>query len=113
MFISSRGGVIVAKLKKNDTVAVITGKDKGKKGKILRLFASEGKAIVEGVNMAKKHMRPTRDNPKGGIFSIERPIDISNIMLVCSKCGANTKVGMKILTDGTKQRICKKCQEII
>ncbi len=103
----------MAKLKKNDNVLVIAGKDKGKKGKILKLFSKKEKAIVEGVNMVKKHMRPTRDNPKGGIVSIPAPINISNLMLVCQKCGKSTRIGVKILTDGSKQRICKKCQEII
>ncbi len=100
-------------LKKNDNVYVKTGKDKGKKGKILRLFPQRQRALVEGVNMVKKHMRPTRDNPKGGIFSMESPIHVSNLMLVCSRCSKPTKVGFKVLTDGTKKRMCKKCHEII
>jgi large subunit ribosomal protein L24 len=103
----------VAGIKKNDSVLVIAGKDKGKKGKVLRMLAKRDKAIVEGVNMMKKHMRPTRDNPKGGIVAVESPIQISNIMLVCARCGKQTKIGYKKLTDGTKKRICKKCQEII
>ena len=101
------------RFKRNDTVFVRTGKDKGKKGKVLRIFPENQRALVEGINMVKKHMRPTRDNPKGGIFSMESPIHITNIMLVCSRCSKPTKVGYKFLTDGTKKRMCKKCHEIM
>lgn len=103
----------MARIKKNDTVVVLAGKDKGKKGKILRMLAKQDKAIVEGVNLIKKHMRPTRDNPKGGIVSFENPIQVSNLMVVCPRCGKNAKIGQKSLTDGTKKRMCKKCQEIL
>jgi len=103
----------VAGIKKNDSVLVLAGKDKGKKGKVLRVDGKRDKAIVEGVNLIKKHMRPTRENPKGGILSMETPIQISNLMLVCSRCGKKTKIGYKKLTDGTKKRICKKCQKIL
>ena len=101
------------RFKRNDTVLVTVGKDRGKKGKILRIFPKRERALVEGINMVKKHMRPTRDNPKGGIFSMESPVHIANLMLVCSRCSKATKVGYKVLTDGTKKRMCKKCQEII
>jgi len=101
------------RFKRNDTVLVTVGKDRGKKGKILRIFPKRERALVEGINMVKKHMRPTRDNPKGGIFSMESPVHITNLMLVCSRCSKATKVGYKVLTDGTKKRMCKKCQEII
>ncbi len=103
----------MAKLRKGDTVSVIAGKDKGKKGKVLKSFVKEGKLIVEGVNLVKKHLRPNRENPKGGIVPVEKPIQVSNVMLNCPKCAKNTRLSAKILTDGTKQRICKKCQEII
>lgn len=92
---------------------VRTGKDVGKKGKVLRMSPKEGRILVEGVNVVKKHMRPTRDNPKGGIVTVERPVQMSNVMLVCPRCSKPTRIGMKHLTDGTKKRICKKCQEII
>ena len=101
------------KLKKNDTVAVLTGKDRGKKGKILKMFAEQGTAIVENVNQAKKHMRKTRDNPKGGIILRENPVQLSNIALVCPRCAKVTRVGFMILTDGSKKRVCKKCKEIL
>ncbi len=103
----------MARVRKNDTVVVLAGKDKGKKGKVLRVNAQIDKAIVEGVNLIKKHMRPTRDNPKGGIVSFESAIQVSNLMLVCPRCGKNSKTGHKKLTDGTKKRVCKKCQEIL
>jgi large subunit ribosomal protein L24 len=103
----------VARVKKNDTVVVLAGKDRDKKGKVLRILLKKEKAIVEGVNLVKKHMRPTRDNPKGGIVSFENPINISNIMLVCPRCGQNARISFKKLTDGTKKRVCKKCQEIL
>ncbi len=103
----------MAKIKKNDTVTVITGKNRGKKGKVLRVMPQAGRILVEGVNLMKKHMRPTRDNPKGGIVAVERPVHRSNVMLFCPRCSEPTRVGMKALSDGTKKRICKKCQEII
>lgn len=101
------------KLIRNDNVVVIAGKDKGKKGKVLRVYPKPTRVLVEGVNVVKKHMRPTRDNPKGGIMSVERPVSLSNVMLVCPRCSKSTRIAVKYLTDGTKKRICKKCQEII
>jgi large subunit ribosomal protein L24 len=103
----------VAGIKKNDSVSILAGKDRGKKGKVLSVLAKRDKAIVEGINLVKKHMRPTRDNPKGGIIAVEKPIQISNIMLVCPRCNKRTKIGTKKLSDGTKKRVCKKCQEIL
>jgi len=101
------------KLKKNDQVSVLCGRDRGKKGKILKLFPDEAKAIVEGVNSIHKHMRPTRDNPKGGIIVKEAPIRLSNLMLICPRCSKKARVGFLILSDGAKKRICKKCKEIL
>jgi large subunit ribosomal protein L24 len=103
----------VARLKRNDTVLVITGRDQGKKGKILRLFPRRNRALVEGVHLVKKHLRPTRDNPQGGIATVEGTISVSNLMLICPRCSKKTRVGFTILTDGTKRRMCKKCNEII
>jgi len=103
----------MARLQKNDTVVVTTGKNKGKKGKILRVLPQRSRVLVEGVNIIKKHMRPTRDNPKGGIVEMERSVNVSNVMLVCPRCSKRTRIGYKFLTDGTKKRSCKKCQEII
>ncbi|MEJ5166822.1 MAG: 50S ribosomal protein L24 [Thermoanaerobaculia bacterium] len=101
-------------VKKNDTVIIISGKDKGKKGKVLRVLEKKEKVIVERVNMIKKHTRP---NPakqvKGGVVEKEAPISVSKIMVVCPECGVPTRVGKKILPDGGKQRICKKCNGVI
>lgn len=101
------------KLRKNDTVVVTTGKDRGKKGRILQVFPTKGRLLIEAVNYRKVHRRPTKDNPKGGIVQMEGPIAISNVLLVCPRCGKPTRVGHTFLADGTKQRACKKCREIL
>ncbi|MBI4550546.1 MAG: 50S ribosomal protein L24 [Candidatus Omnitrophica bacterium] len=101
------------KLKKNDTVSVLTGRDRGKKGKILKLYPEKQTAIVEHVNMVKKHMRRTQANPKGGIVVREGSVKISNLMLVCPRCSKTTRVAFMLLTDGSKKRMCRKCKEII
>ena len=103
----------MGRLRKNDTVVVVTGKDKGKKGKILRVVSGQERFIIEGINLVKKHLRPTRDNPQGGIANLEGSIHRSNVMLVCPRCSKKTKVGFTVLTDGSKKRICKQCSEII
>ena len=101
------------KIRKNDTVTVLTGKDRGKKGRVIEVLPKEGRVMVEGVNYHKVHQRPTRTNPKGGIVQMEGKLDISNVSLVCPRCNKGTRVGYTFLTDGTKQRICKKCKEIL
>jgi large subunit ribosomal protein L24 len=101
------------KLKKEDNVLVIVGKDKGKIGKILKVFPEEGRAIVEGVNRIKKHVKPTPRNPQGGIIEVFGKIHISNLMLVCPRCKKPTRVGIKILEDKRKLRYCKKCGDFI
>ncbi|MCM8792418.1 MAG: 50S ribosomal protein L24 [Candidatus Omnitrophica bacterium] len=101
------------KIKKGDTVLVLSGKDKGKKGKVLKVFSKEKRAIVERINMVKKAMRPRSTEQRGGIVSIEAPLYISKLMLICSSCGHPTRVGFKFLEDKTKVRICKKCNAII
>ena len=101
------------KLRKDDTVAVITGKNRGKKGRVLQVFPKKGRILVEAVNYRKVHRRPTRDNPKGGVVQMEGPFSISNVMLICPRCSRPTRVGYSFLSDGTKQRICKKCREIL
>lgn len=100
-------------IKKNDTVMVIAGKEKGKSGKVLRVLTKKDRAIVEKLNMVKRHMRPGAHSRQGGIVEKEAPIHISNLMLICSKCTDPTRVGYKILDDGRKARFCKKCGEII
>ena len=101
------------KIRKNDTVAVMTGKDRGKKGRVLQVFPQAGRLLVEGVNYRKVHHRPSQDNPKGGIVQMEGALSLSNVMLVCPRCGKPTRVGYAFLADGTKQRACKKCKEIL
>lgn len=101
------------KIRKNDTIMVTTGKDRGKKGRVLQVFPDAGRILVEAVNYRKVHKRPTRDNPKGGIAQMEGPFSLSNVMLICPRCGKPTRVGHIFLADGTKQRACKKCREIL
>ena len=103
----------MARIKKNDTVLVIAGRDKGKKGKVLTVFPGKGRAVVEGVNFVKKHMRRTRDEQQGGIIQKESSIDLSNLALFCKGCNRPTKVGISVLSDGTKARYCKKCKEVV
>ena len=99
-------------LRRNDTVKVITGRDKGKEGRVLRVFPNDNKLLVEHVRVVKKNVRPNpQRNIKGGIAEQESPIQISNVMLVCSSCGP-TRVGYKFEGD-TKVRVCKKCGETI
>ncbi|WP_303872307.1 MULTISPECIES: 50S ribosomal protein L24 [Tepidanaerobacter] len=100
-------------IKKGDTVCVLSGKDKGKKGKVIKVFPRKKKAIVEGVNMATKHQKPTANMPQGGIIGVELPIYTSKLMVVCSKCNKPTRVGHAILADGSKVRVCKKCKEVL
>jgi len=97
------------KIKKNDTVQVIAGKNKGKSGRVLSVDRRKGRVIVEGVNMVKKAMRPKGQNQKGGITEIEAPIHISNVMIICKKCGP-TRIGIRFEGE-EKIRVCRKCGE--
>jgi len=101
------------KIRKGDTVEVMKGKDRGKKGKVLKVSLSNGRAIIEGINLVKKHKRKTREDEKGGIVPIEMPISLSNLMLFCKNCNCGRRVGFTILKDGTKSRLCKDCKEAI
>ena len=101
------------RLKKNDRVRVISGKDKGKEGKILRRIPERGLIVVEGVNVVSRHLKPTQKNPQGGINKQEAPIYECKAMLVCPQCGAATRVAASFLENGKKVRVCKKCGEII
>ena len=95
-------------VKKGDTVKILTGKDKGKQGEIIRSLPQKQRVVVEGCNMMKKAMRPTQQNPQGGISTFEAPIHVSNVMLVCPKCKEATRVANKRV-EGKKVRVCKKC----
>jgi len=100
-------------LKINDQVEVIAGKDKGRVGKVIKVNATDGKAIVEKINMIKRHTKPSQTNQQGGIIEKEAAIDASNLMVICPKCSKTSRVGKKILEDGSKVRICKKCTESV
>lgn len=98
-------------VKKGDTVQVISGKDAGKKGKILNVDPDKSRVIIEGINIMKRHTKPTRINPQGGIMEKEAPIHTSNVMIYCSKCKGPVRINKKFLADGHKIRICNKCGE--
>ena len=100
-------------IKKNDTVVVLTGEDKGKTGKVLKVLVEKNRALVEGVNMVSKSTKPSAQNPQGGIVKQEAPIHISNLSLVDPKSGKATRVGIKVTEDGKKVRIAKKSGEEI
>lgn len=104
--------MVKQKLRKGDTVVVLVGKDKSKTGEILRIFPAEGRALVSGINLVKKHQKPTRESA-GGIISKEAKIQISNIAFLDPIKKVPTKIGFKILEDGTKVRVAKKSGEVI
>lgn len=101
------------KIKSGDKVKIITGKDKGKTGKVLQVFPQERQVSVEGRNLLIKHLRPRRQGEKGQRIEFPASFNISNVMLVCSQCGRETRVGFKILENGKKVRVCKKCKQVI
>ena len=100
------------KVKKGDSVLIISGKDKGRTGKITKAMPKSLKVLVEGINLKKKHVRPKREGEKGQVVEIPMALDISNIKIICPKCGKVTRIGYKIEKD-TKKRICKKCKQDI
>ena len=101
------------KIKKNDIVQITKGKDKGKQAKVISIVKEGSRAIVEGLNLFKKHKRQSRQDQKGGIISIEMPVSISNLMIFCKHCSKPSRVGAMILKDGTKSRFCKACKEAL
>jgi large subunit ribosomal protein L24 len=100
-------------LKKNDLVMVVSGKERGKSGRVLRVFPQKNRIIIEKINFIKKHTRPSGQTKQGGIIEREAPVHISNVMVICEKCNLPVRVGKKILDDGKKVRMCKKCGEIL
>jgi len=101
-------------IKKNDTVYVLSGKDRGKTGKVLKVFLDKNRAVVEGLNYIQKHTRPNpQKNVKGGILPKESPIHISNLMVVCKRCNKHSRVGFNVMQDGRKVRVCKNCNELL
>ena len=113
------GSAYCGKIKRGDKVKVIAGKDKGKKGKVLQIFLDRNKASVEGINLAIKHLRPKRQGEKGQKIEFPAPLNISNLMIMCSRCNRPTRVKSKIISQGgsdkkgQKVRICSKCKELI
>jgi large subunit ribosomal protein L24 len=101
------------KIRKEDNVLVIAGKDKGKKGKIRFVYPRQNRVLIEGVNMIKTHSRARQQVKQAGLIEREAPINISNVMLVCTRCNKPARVGFKILDDGRKMRICRSCKEAI
>jgi large subunit ribosomal protein L24 len=100
-------------VKKEDNVIVLSGKDKGKQGKIITTIPKQGKVIVEGVNIITKHVKPRNQYQQGGLIKQEASIEASKVMLVCSKCNSPSRIKRMNLEDGSKARVCKKCGEII
>ena len=98
-------------IKTNDEVIVISGNEKGKKGKVLAVDHENGRVIVENVNMATMHKKPRRQGETGGIIQQEAALNMSNVMHICKKCGKPTRIGYTVLKDGSKVRVCKKCNE--
>lgn len=100
------------KIIKNDKVLIIKGKDRGKTGTVSRILTKSNKVVITGLNKYKKHLKPTKNNPQGGIVDIESPISVANISVICQSCNKSTRIGYQILKD-KKIRICKKCGQSI
>ncbi len=96
-------------VKTGDLVKVLTGRDKGKQGKIIRAIPKEQRVVVEKINLVKRHQRPTPQNPEGGIVTREAPIHVSNVMIICKSCKKPTRIARKFLDNGKKVRACKRC----
>ncbi len=105
--------IVKLHIKKNDMVKILAGKEQGKTGKVLRVFPSKSRVVVEGLNMIKRHTRPNQLYPEGGILEKEAPLSISNVMLICGSCNQATRTGVRLLEDGSKTRYCKKCNESV
>ncbi len=100
-------------IRKNDTVLVIAGKDKGKKGKVRFAYPKDETLIIDGINFIKRHARATRQVRQAGVIELEAPIRISNVMFLCNKCNNPARIGFRFLEDGKKVRFCRACQEVI
>jgi len=98
------------KIKKGDMIQVLTGKDRGKTGTVTRSIPSRGRVIVDGVNIAKKHQKPTSQTNQGGIIDKEMPLPVANVAILCPSCGKPTRIGYRFEPDGSKVRICRKCE---
>jgi large subunit ribosomal protein L24 len=102
-----------AHVRKGDTVAVIAGRERGKRGKVLRVLPDEGRVLIEKVNMVKKHQRPTQKLRQGGIIEREGALALANVLLVCGRCDRPARTGIKVLGDERRVRVCKRCGEPI
>ena len=100
-------------IKTGDTVVVLSGKERGKQGKVVAVSPKEGKVIIEGVNVVSKHVKPRKAGQEGGIIKTEGAMYASKVQLVCSHCGKGTRIGHKFMEDGSKKRTCKKCGEVL
>lgn len=101
------------KILKNDKVYITKGKDRGKTGEVSKVITRDNKVIVAGLNLVKKAVKPSKKNSTGGIIEIAKPLSVSNVALVCPKCGKPTRVSVNIAKDGKKSRMCKNCQAIV
>jgi large subunit ribosomal protein L24 len=101
------------KIKKNDKVIVFAGKERGKIGTVLKVDSEKRRVIIEKVNIVKRHAKPSAQTAQGGIIEKEAPLNISNVMIVCNKCTEPTRIGKRVLEDGSKVRVCKKCGELM
>ena len=104
---------MLARVKKNDTVMVIAGKERGKIGKVLRVLPTESRAVVERLNLVKRHLKPRGPQSPGGIVEKEAAIHLSNLMPMCERCNAPVRIGIRILQDGSKTRECRRCKELL
>ncbi len=100
-------------VKKGDLVQVMAGKEKGKQGKVVRVFPAKNRLTVENLNIVKRHTRPSQMNQEGGIVEKEAPVAAANVMLVCRSCNKPSRTGIRVLEDGKRARFCKKCNEIV
>jgi large subunit ribosomal protein L24 len=101
------------RIKKNDKVIVKAGKDKGKSGKVLKVFPAKGRVIVEGINLVKKTMRRRSEAESGGMQEVPAPLNISNVSILCPNCNQGVRIGVKVMKDKTKARICRKCEKTL
>jgi large subunit ribosomal protein L24 len=101
------------KIRKDDTVIIITGKDKGKKGKIRQVLAKDGSVVIEGINIIKRHKKPRGQARQAGIIESEAPVNISKVMIMCPKCSKPVRLKAKVQEDGKRMRVCSKCNEVI
>jgi large subunit ribosomal protein L24 len=105
--------LVKVKIRRGDTVVVLTGKERGKRGKVLRVMPEKSRVLVEHVNMIKRHQRPTQKLRQGGIIEREGPIHLSNVQILCTRCNQPSRTGVKVLDDGRKTRVCRRCHESI